>query len=121
MNDAAPHWITTFEWHALLDKLGGDEVFVSGLVAVALRSNVAMPADLRAAADAGDFDRMMRLAHKIKGTAGDLCAPALREQAGRAELAARDASGAAAALTRGLADAVDALLGDLRRIAATKS
>jgi HPt (histidine-containing phosphotransfer) domain-containing protein len=119
MGEPGFYWVTTFDWHALLDKLGGDEAFVHGLLAVALRSNAAMPAELRAAADLGDCDRMMHLAHKVKGTAGDLCAGALRAQAAAAESAAREGSDTASTLNRELANAVETLLGDLRRIAAT--
>ena len=121
MGEPGFYWVTTCDWHALLDKLGGDEAFVHGLLAVALRSNAATPSELRAAADIGDCDRMMHLAHRIKGTAGDICAVALRAQATDAETAARDGSGAARMLNRALADSVDTLLGDLRRIAATVS
>lgn len=105
---------TTFDRQALVVKLGGDAEFVRGLLAVALQSNERMPGELRAAADRADCDAIARLAHKVKGTAGDLVATVLRERAAGAEMAARLHAGDAAALARALADEVDALLAELR-------
>jgi two-component system sensor histidine kinase/response regulator len=107
----------TFDWDALLDKLGGDEEFVGNLLGVALRSNAAMPADLRAACAAADFDALARLAHKVKGTAGDLVAEPLRERARQAELSAREGKPEAVPLNLQLADAVDEFVSELRTLA----
>jgi len=79
MSDPGVNSITSFDWNALLDKLGGDAAIMLGPLAVALRSNTGMPAALRTAA--GDLESMTNLALKIKGTAGDICATALRDQA----------------------------------------
>lgn len=105
---------TTFDRHALIDKLGGDAEFVHGLLAVALQSNERMPGELRAAADRADCDAIARLAHKVKGTAGDIVATVLRERAAGAEMAARLKSGDVVALARAVADEVDVLLAELR-------
>jgi len=105
---------TTFDRQALIDKLGGDAEFVHGLLAVALQSNERMPGELRAAADRADCDAIARLAHKVKGTAGDIVATILRERAAGAEMAARLDAADAAALASALADEVDALLAELR-------
>jgi HPt (histidine-containing phosphotransfer) domain-containing protein len=60
------------------------------------------------------MESMARLAHKLKGTAGDICAPALREQALVTELAARSAAPATPAAAFALADALDALMLELQ-------
>lgn len=104
----------SFDRNALLAKLGGDEDFVRGLLAVALRTSGAVPAQLRAACAAADLDALAKLAHKVKGTAGDLVAEPLRVQARDAELAARGADPGAIALSLDLADALERLLVDLR-------
>ena len=110
----------TFDWCALIDKLGGDEDFVLGLLEVALRSNEPLPAELRAAGRAGDLGALARVAHKVKGTAGDLVALPLQSRAREAELAARSGEPAAIALGAGLADALEALLVELRALLATR-
>jgi two-component system sensor histidine kinase/response regulator len=110
-----PH-CRTFDWNALLDKLGGDEEFVGTLLGVALQSNVSMPGDLRAACAAGNYADMARLAHKVKGTAGDLVAEGLREQARVAEMSAREGKPEALQLNLGLADALEEFLAELRTL-----
>jgi HPt (histidine-containing phosphotransfer) domain-containing protein len=105
------------DWPALVAKLGGDEANAATLLGIAQRSRVAMLADLRAAADAADFETMGRLAHKLKGTSGDICVPALREQAAATEPAARASSSETASRARDLADALDALLQELQAAA----
>jgi HPt (histidine-containing phosphotransfer) domain-containing protein len=107
----------SIDWPALVDKLGGDETLAATLLGIAQRSSAAMPADLRAAADAANFDAMSRLAHKLKGTCGDICAQALREQAAATELAARASAPDAAGRARDLADALDAFLLELQAAA----
>ena len=105
---------TSFDWNALLDKLGGDAGFVRGLLAVALRSTRAAPGELREACAAADYERLARLAHKVKGTAGDLVAEPLRLQASDAELAARRHDVSAIGRNLALADALDALLAEIQ-------
>jgi HPt (histidine-containing phosphotransfer) domain-containing protein len=110
-----------FDWPALVAKLGGDEVFARALLGVAQRSSAAMPADLRAAAAGTEFDAMARLAHKVKGTAGDICANQLRAVASAAEQAARQGSPESPARLRDVADHLDGLLRDLESVAAAAS
>lgn len=121
MNDSGPQEYRLIDWPALVAKFDGDATIASGLLGIAQRSSATMPADLRAAAVAGDMDGMARLAHKLKGTAGDICAPALREQALTAELAARAAAPESAAAARALADALDELLQELQASPAATS
>ncbi len=84
----------------------------------ASRASAAAPAELRAACAAADLPLLARVAHKVKGTAGDLSAEPLREQARAAELAARAGGADAVQKNLGLADAVDAFLAELRELTA---
>jgi HPt (histidine-containing phosphotransfer) domain-containing protein len=108
----------TFDQAALLEKLGGDREFVRSLLGVALRSNGNLPTELRNASAAADFATLARLAHKVKGTAGDLVAVALQSRAREAELAARASDPDAIGLNLELADTLDELLDELRSAAA---
>ena len=108
----------TFDQAALLEKLGGDRDFVRTLLGVALRSNGNLPSELRNACAAADFATLARLAHKVKGTAGDLVAVALQSSAREAELAARAAEPDAIGLNLELADTLDEFLDELRSAAA---
>ena len=104
----------TFDAQALLDKFGGDEEFVRSLLDVTLRASGTVPRDLRAACAAADFESLARLAHKVKGTAGDVVATTLQARAREAELAARAAEPGAIALNLELADTLDEFLGEAR-------
>ena len=86
-----------FDWAALVDKFGGDEEFVRSLLGVTLRASSSLPMELRNACAAADFATLAGLAHKVKGTAGDIVATALQFQARDAELAARAGNFAALA------------------------
>jgi len=105
-----------FDWNALLEKLGGDQVFVRTLLGIALRSSQSLPDELRNASAQADFAALARIAHKVKGTAGDLVAEGLRDRARDTELAARESNPVAVVLGLQLADALDALLTELRAI-----
>ena len=104
----------TFDQAALLEKLGGDREFVHSLLEVALRSTGNLPTELRDACAAADFATLARLAHKVKGTAGDLVAVELQSRAREAELAARASEPDAIGLNLGLADTLDEFLDELR-------
>lgn len=107
-----------FDWNALVEKLGGDQVFVRTLLGIALRSSQPLPDELRDASARSDFAALARIAHKVKGTAGDLVANDLRDRARDAEVAARQSDPEAVVLGLQLADALDALLAELRAITA---
>jgi HPt (histidine-containing phosphotransfer) domain-containing protein len=106
----------SFDRQALLDKFGGDEEFVQSLLGVTLRSSGTLPTELRNACAAADFELLARLAHKVKGTAGDLVATMLQSQARDAELAARASDSGAIALNLGLADTLDEFLEEIRGV-----
>jgi HPt (histidine-containing phosphotransfer) domain-containing protein len=116
MSDPVTPQSRLFDWNALVGKLGGDEVFVRTLLGIALRSSQELPDELRAASAQADFSALARIAHKVKGTAGDLVADSLRDRARDTEIAARASSPDAVVLGLQLADALDALLAELRAI-----
>ena len=103
-----------FDWAALVDKFGGDEEFVRSLLGVTLRASSSLPAELRNACAAADFATLAGLAHKVKGTAGDIVATALQFQARDAELAARATEADAIGMNLQLADTLDEFLGEVR-------
>jgi len=103
-----------FDGEALLDKFGGDDDFLRGLLDVVLRTAASWPADLREAGSRADFAGLAGLAHKVKGTAGDLVATDLQARARDAEHAARSADPGAIGLNLALADALDDLLAEIR-------
>jgi HPt (histidine-containing phosphotransfer) domain-containing protein len=104
----------TFDGAALLDKFGGDEGFVRGLLAVVLRTGESWPTQLREAGARSDLASLAALAHKVKGTAGDLVAADLQARARDAELAARAADPAAVGLGHALADTLEVTLAEIR-------
>ncbi|HET7204502.1 MAG TPA: Hpt domain-containing protein [Steroidobacteraceae bacterium] len=108
----------TFDRGALLDRFGGDEDFVRGLLEVVLRSVGSWPAELRSSGARADFAGLAALAHKVKGTAGDLVAAELQVRARDAELAARAADPGAIALNLELADALEDMLAEIRTVVA---
>ena len=104
----------TFDPPGLLEKFGGDGEFVRSLLGVTLRSSGTLPTDIRNACAAADFATLATLAHKVKGTAGDIVATTLQSQARAAELAARAADPGAIGLGLELADTVDEFLAEVR-------
>ncbi|HET9695132.1 MAG TPA: Hpt domain-containing protein [Steroidobacteraceae bacterium] len=104
----------TFDRRALLEKFGGDEEFMRALLDVALRTSAPLPAALRSACAQADFAVLAGLAHKVKGTAGDLVATAVQTRARDAELAARACDPGAVGLNLELADALDEMLEEIR-------
>lgn len=109
-----------FDWNALVEKFGGDQAIVRTLVGIALRSSQQVPGELRSACAGADFATLARIAHKVKGTAGDLVAADLQARARDTEIAARESSPAALVLALQLADALDELLAEIRTIDSTE-
>jgi HPt (histidine-containing phosphotransfer) domain-containing protein len=109
------------DWDTLLARLGGDEAFVRALVAVALSSNEGTADVIRSACEQCDHATLAHIAHKTKGTAGDLVAEPVRSLALETEVAARSQDPQAFALGLQLAQAVDVLVVELRdRVAASR-
>lgn len=99
-------------WAELGAKFCDDPAFIADLLRVVIATNAGVPAVLRNAARAGDLDEVARLAHRIKGMAGDLVAPGCHALAVEVEAAARERRPEAAGLTLRLADSLDAVLAE---------
>ena len=102
------------KWHELFSKFGHDAGFVKDLLGVVVETNCSVPASLREAARSSDLPTIEKLAHRVKGTAGDLVAHACQDLARQTELAARDAEPSTTVLSLQLADALDAMLDEVR-------
>jgi len=99
-------------WTDLGAKFSDDPAFMKDLLGVVVASNAEVPTALRNAARAGDFEQVALLAHRTKGMAGDLVAPACHAIASEVEAAARTRHPQAADLTLRLADALEAVLAE---------
>jgi signal transduction histidine kinase/DNA-binding response OmpR family regulator len=110
---APPPATTLIDWCALQNRYANKPEFVNKLMATAMSSLAETPERMRAAARAGDLDQAVRLAHNLKGVAGNLMADGLARQASEAELACRARSATAEALMAGLADALESLLKEI--------
>lgn len=98
------------DWDALASRFPDRREFIRRLVVAVLTSHADSPASLRAAAAAGDWERVARQAHALKGMGGNMMAARVHELGGRAELAARQGQPGAARLAEQLAQAMEALL-----------
>jgi signal transduction histidine kinase/HPt (histidine-containing phosphotransfer) domain-containing protein len=74
---------------ALLAEWDGDAEFVARMFEMFLRQTTCDVTDLRAACEGGDTAAVARLAHRIKGSAGELGAQALRPRAANLEAIGR--------------------------------
>ena len=74
----------------LESRYAGRAAFVERLLGVFVHTYAAVPGELRQAVESGDSVGVARLAHLIKGSAGNISAPELRQQAAVTEAAARD-------------------------------
>jgi PAS domain S-box-containing protein len=103
------------DWDALARQYPGRESFVARLTAAVTHSHAETADALRRAAQAGQLAEISRIAHAVKGTAGNVFAESLRVRAMETERAAL-ADGADAdpvALAEPLALAVEALLAEI--------
>jgi HPt (histidine-containing phosphotransfer) domain-containing protein len=98
------------DWDALVDKLGGEPGFIADLLGVVIASNSTVPEALLEAAKAADLPVIERLAHRVKGMAGDVVAPECHALARDTELAARNRETAAGEMAVRLAASLEALL-----------
>jgi HPt (histidine-containing phosphotransfer) domain-containing protein len=67
------------DWDEALNQVGGDMEFLNEVIQDLLNEAAGAREDIAAAIDAGDFDGVMKAAHRIKGSASYLCCDALRE------------------------------------------
>jgi len=103
------------DWDALSRQYPGRESFVARLIAAVIHSHADTAEALRRAAKAGQLAEISRIAHAVKGTAGNVFSESLRVRAMETERAAL-ADGADSdpvALAEPLALAVEALLAEI--------
>ncbi|CCG42242.1 PAS domain S-box protein [Magnetospirillum molischianum] len=102
------------DWDALSRQYPGRESFVARLMAAVLHSHAGTPEALRQAGRAGQLAEISRIAHAVKGTAGNVFSESLRCRASETERAAlSDEASDPMALAEPLAQAVEALLAEI--------
>ena len=105
---------TMVDWARLERRHAKRPDFLKKLLGMTLDSQSGASTRIRAAAAAGDLDRLAFLAHGLKSTGGLLFAGELQAQAAAVEAAIRAASPGAAAYAGQLAATLDAMLAEVR-------
>lgn len=100
-------------WQDLEARYAGKPEFVRKLLGVFANSQTPVANEIRAAAASGDTENLTRLAHSLKGSAGNIMARSLMGLALETEHAARDNHPEAMALACDLADGLDATLAEI--------
>ena len=108
--DTSNTWV---DWLALESRYSHNPNFIPRLLRAVLESNHDQAELLREAANQGDRDRLVFMAHRLKGTAGNLFAKSLHTLAMEAEKRARALDLEAPRLALELADALDGLLAEI--------
>ena len=88
---------TPFSRDTLLDRLDGDRELVEEVLSVFLEDTPRKMEELREAVDGSNLDQAMRLAHSLKGAAGNIGATRMHDLARQAEAAASEGNLAAVA------------------------
>jgi two-component system, sensor histidine kinase and response regulator len=104
---------TWIEWRALESRYAHNPNFIPRLLRAVLESNQDQANLLREAANQGDRDRLVFIAHRLKGTAGNLFAKSVHALATETEKRARALDIEAPRLALELADALDGLLAEI--------
>ncbi|WP_159105417.1 PAS domain S-box protein [Thiorhodococcus drewsii] len=104
------------DWDRLTRRFEGRPGFVEKLIRVSLSVTVESPGRLRAAIASGNLGEIDFVAHSIKGTAANLEAARIVEQAALTERSAKAGQEAAFAQAAELADMVESLEIELRRM-----
>ena len=112
-NPVAAQVSALVDWDAMHGQHRGNQTLIDRIVRIALRSEAASPASLRAAAAQREFETMAFIAHRIKGMSANFSAGGLRDLALETESAARAESQGADALALRLADLMDEFLAAL--------
>ena len=108
---------STVDRERLRKRVGSDPLFLHEIVSIFQEETAKCIPLVREAIKAGKQEQLMRLAHALKGSVGNFCAPPVLEKASNFEALARkgDLAGAAALWTS-LEKSLDGLIRDLRRI-----
>ncbi|MBK1721634.1 PAS domain S-box protein [Thiocystis violacea] len=102
------------DWPLLESRYAHNPSFLPRLLGAVLDSGAGQAAALRQAADRENFDQVAFIAHRLKGTAGNLFASGLSLLAVRAETEARERRIGIARIAGTLADALDATMSEIR-------
>ncbi|MEI7614346.1 MAG: response regulator [Betaproteobacteria bacterium] len=108
------------DFSALETMFRGKPVFLDRLYHLALENNLDIPGKLRAAAAAGNFDEMSKLAHTLKGMTGNLKANAMMEKAAKLQLDAQAKLSDAGEQATQLANALEHMMGEIRHRLGTR-
>ena len=95
---------TLIDWQALTLHFKGKQAFINKLLQTALQTQGNLVEDLRTAAAQEDFASIAFHAHKIKGIAGNLCAPSIEAEAAALDQLAKAKDQTATVLAAKLAD-----------------
>ncbi|NHC07498.1 ATP-binding protein [Azonexus fungiphilus] len=109
------------DWPALAVRYQHQPAFVDRLATIFLSSHAGDAARLRQLADAGDLDGIEKIAHTLKGVAGNLVARESLRLATQLTQLARQHDPATGESARTLADAIERLVDCLRRRLAGES
>jgi PAS domain S-box-containing protein len=101
------------DWGVFFARYHNRAALIGRLIAATLRNNAETASALRSAAACRDFDQLARLAHGLKGLAGNLAAESLHASAAETERLAEQQLDPALAAARGLAALVEQLLHEL--------
>lgn len=101
------------DWPALEARYAAKPGFVGRLLGVFVDSHRNLILQIRAAMEAQDLSTLARLAHSVKGSAGNVLAGSLADCARQAEHAARDTSPAALSLADRLLDELERTLSEI--------
>ncbi|OAI26486.1 PAS domain S-box protein [Methylomonas koyamae] len=112
---AEPVPVATVDWPALLKKFPNQTEFVDRLVRMAVDCHAGDAEPLRDAAANGDLKALERIAHNLKGMAGNICAPELEAVSIRVLRSARLGEEHALRQTGELIDALQRALAELAR------
>lgn len=107
--------VPSIDWVAFEERYADRPALIGKLINAALKSLLGLPDEIRAASIAGDRERIIFIAHSVKGAAGQLSALSVAELARSTELAARSGEPDLPVLAGDLADALGGLCEELRR------
>jgi CheY-like chemotaxis protein len=100
-------------WTDLEARYAGKPEFIRKLLGVFINSQTPVIEEIRTTAANGNTEKLVRLAHSLKGSAGNIMASSLMGLALETEHAARDNRPEAMALACDLADRLDATLAEI--------
>eukprot|EP01038_Epipyxis_sp_PR26KG_P006952 gene6952-9507_t len=84
-----PH-LKTIDWDEAMNQVGGDRDFLDEVLADLVKESREANEEMEKAVQDGDFNGIMKAAHRIKGSASYLCCEALRDVSLRLQNAGHD-------------------------------